>query len=123
MATKSLPDQTCHRRILLVEDEYFIAEDVRRQLEQLEAEVVGPVGSVEQGRRLVEEDGLDLAILDINLRGEFVYSLADMLIEQGIPILFTTGYDEAVIPDRFAGVKRCIKPVTNAALRKAIVEL
>jgi DNA-binding response OmpR family regulator len=56
------------RRILLVEDEYMIAEIVEEWLHQAGAEVVGPVPSVEQALAcLNERNALDGAVLDVNL--------------------------------------------------------
>jgi len=67
---------------------------------------------VDSAMRLVGESGrLDGAVLDINLRGEMAYLIADALRERGVPFVFATGYDHATIPARFAGIVRCEKPV------------
>ena len=69
MSTRSLAGQ----RVLVVEDEYVIALEVGRALEDEGAEVVGPVASVSAALELIERtDRLDIAILDINLHGEVV---------------------------------------------------
>jgi CheY-like chemotaxis protein len=58
------------RRILVVEDEYMIADDLQRDLEKQGAKVVGPVPSVADALNLLVVEGvLDGAILDVNLRG------------------------------------------------------
>ncbi|KTS10769.1 hypothetical protein SB2_12160 [Methylobacterium radiotolerans] len=80
------------RRILIVEDEYLIAMQVKRWLLAAGAEVVGPVPSVEQALDLIEEGGLDAAVLDVNLgNGRTVYPVADKLSALGVPYLFATG--------------------------------
>jgi len=56
-------------------------------------------------------DRLDGAVLDINLRGERAYPVADALSDRGVPFVFTTGYDTQVIPAPYARVPRCEKPV------------
>ena len=109
------------KRVLLVEDEYMIAQDMAFELNALGAEVVGPAGTIDLALRLVESAArLDAAFLDINLSGEPAYRIADMLIERGIRVVFTTGYDENVIPPRYADVPRCAKPVTKLMLRRML---
>src|SRR3978361_396791 len=83
------------RCLLVVEDEDVVAADLAAALELLGAEVVGPAGSVEEALTLVENEGgrLDGAVLDINLRNERVYPVADVLAARGGPFVFTTRYD------------------------------
>ena len=112
------------RRILVVEDEYLIADDLAHDLRGLGAEVVGPIASVEQALEAVKaEDRLDGAVLDINLNGEMVFPVADALRERNVPIIFTTGYDEDTIPPRFGDIQRCEKPVTLIRLKKAVADV
>jgi ActR/RegA family two-component response regulator len=112
------------RRLLVVEDEYLIAAALERALEDRGAEVVGPAGSVEGALRLVEAEGdrLDGAVLDINLRDERVYPVADALAARGVPFVFLTGYDAQVIPDTYAGVPRSEKPVSTALLARTLLK-
>ena len=100
------------RRVLVVEDEYILAEDLREELEQQGAEVMGPVASVADALELVDaEPAPEMAILDINLQGELVYPVADALRARGIPLIFTTGYDAQAIPKAYSDVPRVEKPV------------
>src|SRR3712207_1291807 len=109
------------RRVLLVEDEYFIADDMARAFEAGGMEVVGPAASMEDAIQMIEADGpLDGAVLDINLQGEMVFPLADMLVERGIPFVFATGYDRTAIPQRFSGIKRCEKPIEAKKILEAL---
>lgn len=111
-------------KILVVEDEYLLADDLSAILADEEALVVGPAGTVEQGLNLTRQhEGLSGAILDVNLRGETVFPLADELMTRNVPFVFTTGYDAASIPDRFGHVVRCEKPVRLAHLVDAIGHL
>jgi CheY-like chemotaxis protein len=102
----------------VVEDEYLIAADLTASLESLGVEVIGPAASVEEALSLVENNGgrLDGAVLDVNLRNERVYPVADVLTERGVPFLFTTGYDAIAIPAAYACSPRCEKPVDKAQL-------
>lgn len=116
------PDAPRGRRLLVVEDEYLIAASLARALEGRGAEVVGPAGSVRDALALVEAEGdrLDGAVLDINLRDERVYPVADALAARGVPFVFLTGYDARVIPDAHAGVPRYEKPVSSALLSRML---
>lgn len=110
--------------ILVVEDEYLLADDLCSGLEERRASVVGPAATIEHGLALLEETAhLDGAILDVNLRGEPVFPLADALIARNVPFVFTTGYDASAIPQRFADVSRCEKPVSIGRVVEAIGRL
>lgn len=107
--------------VLVMEDEYFIADDIARALTKTGAEVIGPFGHVQQGlARLRTEPAIDLAVLDINLNGAKVFDLAAELQERNIPFLFATGYGNDFLPERFAGVPRWEKPFDIVTLVKAI---
>jgi CheY-like chemotaxis protein len=110
------------KRVLVVEDEFFIADEIALLLQQLGAEVVGPISTLEAVLKLLERDGppLDFAILDIKLRGAEVYPAADILSARGVPFVFSTGYDNKVLPPRFADVGVWSKPVDSARLRMSI---
>lgn len=98
------------KRILIVEDEYFLADETRRKLDQLGAIVIGPVGHVEQALKLIEQKRIDAAILDVHLGDEFVFPVAEELDRLDIPFVFATGYDPAFIPKKFTGFAFCEKP-------------
>lgn len=104
------------RHVLVVEDEFFIADDLRTVLAKAGADVVGPVPDAQQALRLVAERRVDLAVLDINLKGEKIFAVADALKARDIPFVFATGYDPAVVPERFHGVRRWQKPFNMAQL-------
>jgi DNA-binding response OmpR family regulator len=109
------------RRILVLEDEYMLSEDMREALEAEGAIVLGPAPRVRDGLTILDEQAaIDAAVLDVNLQGEMVFPLADRLIQSGTPFLFATGYDPDVIPARFQSVPRCEKPVRVDAIREAI---
>src|SRR3712207_954447 len=88
------------RRVLVVEDEYFIADDIARALRKLGAEVVGPLASRDEALDAFSSgQSIDAAVLDINLRGDAVYPVADALRGRKVPFVFATGYDPATIPE------------------------
>lgn len=99
-------------RILVVEDEYYVADDLRVLLGKAGMEVLGPVPTVGQARDLIgEDDRVDAVLLDINLRGDMAYDLADELRAGRVPFAFVTGYDRSVLPDRFADSPAMSKPL------------
>jgi len=110
------------RRLLVVEDDYFIAVELARSLQRLGVEVVGPAGSVPDAMGLIEAgaEPLDGAVLDIHLGEEQVYPVADALMARGVPFVFLTGYDALVIPETYSGTPRCEKPVDTGLLLRVL---
>lgn len=117
-----MPDYTLrHCRVLIVEDEYLLADELELELADAGAIVLGPVGTIEDALALIgAEPDMDGAILDANLRGEMVFPAADLLLERGTPFVFTTGYDASVFPSRFAHIVRCEKPINMKRVTQAI---
>jgi CheY-like chemotaxis protein len=98
-------------RILVVEDEYFLADDLSRTLAEAGAEVIGPAASIEDATALIADaTRIDVALLDVNLRGDMVYPIADALRARGVPFVFATGYDQWALPERFSDAPRVEKP-------------
>ena len=109
------------RRLLVVEDDFLIATEPANTLEARGAVVLALAGSVADALRAVATlHDLDGAVLDINLRGQLAYPVADALLQRNVPFVFTTGYDPALIPAAYAQMPRCEKPVTGAALARAL---
>lgn len=110
------------KRILIVEDEYFIADDIGRELEREGACIIGPVASVESACGLLASGvRVDAAILDINVRGELVYPVARHLRLSGTPFMFATGY--GAIAAEYADAPQWTKPFNTEALAAAVAEL
>lgn len=97
-------------RILLAEDESLIAMDFAQAMRDAGAVIIGPAATVGRAFDLGLE-ALDMACLDVNLRGEMVYPVADLLRMRGIPFVFTTGYDEHNMPPRFRRTPYAGKPL------------
>lgn len=104
-------------RILIVEDEYYLADEARSTLVEAGIIVIGPVPTATEATAVIESDpDIHAVLLDVNLRGEMAYEIADVLCERGIPFAFVTGYDACAFPERFAGVRSLQKPVRAAEL-------
>jgi two-component sensor histidine kinase/AmiR/NasT family two-component response regulator len=108
-------------RILLVEDEALVGMMMTDFLRDIGFHVVGPFGRVSEAIDAIGKEQLQAAVLDINLRGELIYDLADELTGRGVPIVFVTGYGADAVDRRFADFPVLQKPVDSAALRRALV--
>lgn len=108
------------RRVLVVEDEYFLADDLVNALADAGAEVVGPASEESDALRLIGDQAVDLAVVDINLKGKASFLIADVLAARGIPFVFATGYDADILPERHAQVSRWEKPFRLSALMEQL---
>lgn len=108
-------------RVLLVEDEALVGMMMTDFLRDIGFHVVGPFGRVSEAIDAIGREPLQAAILDINLRGELIYDLADELTGRGVPIVFVTGYGADAVDRRFAEFPVLQKPVDSAALRRVLV--
>jgi CheY-like chemotaxis protein len=109
------------RRILVVEDEMMIAMLVEDMLAELGCSVVGPAHALEAALNLARtEQGLDAALLDVNLGGQPVFAVADALREKGVPAIFSTGYGDAGLRDIDRGAQVLQKPFRAGDLARAL---
>ncbi|EIM26762.1 response regulator [Microvirga lotononidis] len=111
-------------RVLLVEDEYLIADELGKHLSAHGAILLGAVPTLEKALALVEaSERIDGAVIDINLRGQAAYPVADALEGRGVPFVFATGYSAAMLPDRYRHVPRWEKPYQFEALVQSLPAL
>jgi DNA-binding response OmpR family regulator len=96
------------RRVLMVEDNYLVATALAQEFEAANAVVVGPFAGLADAAGVAATS--QMAVLDVVLRGEQVFPLADMLLRQGVPFLFFTGSDRTRLPERFADIAVVSKP-------------
>jgi DNA-binding LytR/AlgR family response regulator len=100
------------RRVLVMEDEYFIAEEVTRELVALGAEILGPFAAIEEAESLLRSGAkIDAALLDINIRNEMVFPLARSLRSRNVPLVFTSGYDRTSLGTEFHDAVLWEKPL------------
>jgi CheY-like chemotaxis protein len=110
-------------RILIVEDEFLLAMDIESAIRGEGGEVVGPIVNLEEAVATAGREELSAAVLDLNLRGEMSYPVAEVLDRRRIPFLFATGYSQNRLPDAFQ-CRPCLrKPFTWLALTTALERL
>jgi DNA-binding response OmpR family regulator len=113
-------------KILVVEDNFLVADMLCEALREYGCEIVGPAPDVERGADLIESEGaegngLTGAVLDVNLNGDTSFPIASKLQARGIPFIFLTGYgDQALMPGEFQSARRVAKPCDIDELARLI---
>lgn len=110
-------------RILVIEDEYFLADDVASELEACGATVLGPIAAADEAASAIDDARPDCALLDLNLGGEMAFALARRLRARNVPFLLATGYGPEVLPRDLAGIPRIEKPYRAAQAVAALAAL
>ena len=112
------------RRIFIVEDEYFLADDIGKAFRALGAEIAGPAGHFEDALKILNEGSvLDAAVLDVNIRSDMIFPVARELRVRGVPFVFTTGYDRTTVSPEFQDIPLIEKPIDLPAMAKTLASL
>ena len=122
MATEEAADLN-GKRIVVVEDDFLLATDICRELRELGATVLGPAPTPFYAAQLIGRRRIDAAVLDVRLHGTTVFEVADLLKDQGVPILFATAYDRKALPVRFRESSLLEKPLDRKKLVSEIVAM
>jgi CheY-like chemotaxis protein len=109
------------RRVLIVEDEPMISWMLDDILVAFGCTVIGPADRIAEALAMIEAQPIDAAVLDINLRGEMGYPVADRLAARGIPFILTTGYARDRLPEAYRGYPYLLKPYHRSAMRDALL--
>ena len=120
---RAAQNRLADRRVLVVEDEAFVADDTEMALEALGCMVIGPAPNETIALRLIDEHAIDCAVLDVNLGDHFVFGVAARLQQLGVPFIFTTGYEIASLPARFRARPHLSKPIDESLLARELVHL
>jgi CRP-like cAMP-binding protein len=96
--------------VLVVEDDFFLAEDICVALRNANASVMGPFATLDDAREALVKGKPDAAVVDIDLAGQVSFPLVETLQKRGIPIVLSTGVGTEFIPDAFSTIPRLEKP-------------
>lgn len=109
-------------KILVVEDELFVALDIETLLLTHGYAVLGPASTIDAALTLLDAELPDVALLDFNINGETVILVADRLRGFGIPIVLTSAYEIGHLNtlEPFEGALFVSKPFDSRDLLKAV---
>lgn len=108
--------------ILIVEDEMYLAMMLEDMLTDGGYRVLR-AARMEDAFKLIGEEHIDAAVLDVNLHGEPVYPLAAALHERGVPFLFASAYGRPGIPGEYQQYPVLQKPYPAGAVIPAVEQL
>lgn len=111
------------QRVLLVEDEPMVAIMLEDMMADLGVEVVATAMTLKDAQQAASLDGLDAAILDINLKGEMSYPAGEILVRRGIPMILVTGYARHDPPQSLARVPIIPKPYRVEQIARALAQV
>jgi two-component system, response regulator PdtaR len=111
--------------VLVVEDDFIVAYDMQMMLEEQGARVLGPATSLAEAQALLAQERPTVAVLDVNLNGEYVFPLAAELRAKEVPFLFATAYadEERLFPQGVRDATRLSKPVLPNVLIGQLMRL
>ena len=111
------------RRILVVEDDILVATLLAEILESVGWQVVGPVAHLATALNAAASEGFDAAVLDINLGGQTVYPVAEVLRARRVPFVFVTACGREALPSLFCGRPHLGKPFAPGELIGIVARL
>jgi len=113
-------ENSAGKRVLVVEDELMIRMLLQDMLTDLGHTLAGEAGRVDDAVALARQGEFDVAILDVNLNGEPISPVVEVLIERGLPFVFATGYGARGVPEPYRTTPTLQKPFQAEALARAI---
>ena len=108
------------KRILVVEDELMIRMLLQDMLADLGHTLAGEAGRIEEALALAKNSEFDVAILDVNLNGQPISPVVEVLVERGLPFVFATGYGQRGVPEPYRNTLTLQKPFQVEALAQAL---
>ena len=113
-------DNGAGKRILVVEDELMIRMLLQDMLSDLGHTLAGEAGRIEEAVALAKQYEFDVAILDVNLNGQPILPVVEVLVARGLPFVFATGYGQRGVPEPYRQTPTLQKPFQLDALAQAI---
>jgi CheY-like chemotaxis protein len=118
-----MTEATSPARILVVEDEYLIRMLLEDMLSDIGHTVAAAVGTIAEAKELAASGEFDCAVLDVNLDGQEIFPVADILIKRGMPFVFVTGYGEGSLPETYRGRPALQKPFQAERLEQTLAAM
>jgi CheY-like chemotaxis protein len=112
--------KTAAKRVLIVEDELMIRMLLEGMLTDLGHTVAAEAGSIEEAMALAKEADFDIAVLDVNLNGQPITPVVEVLVQRGLPFVFASGYGQRGVPEPYRSSPTLQKPFQADALAQAI---
>ena len=112
------PASSCS--VLIVEDETLLRMMMTEMLEELGHRVAAEAARLEQAMPLAQSADFDLAVLDVNIAGQLITPVAELIAARRRPIIFATGYGAAAVPENFRTAPVLQKPFRIADLERAV---
>jgi HAMP domain-containing protein/two-component sensor histidine kinase len=122
VVTRSTSLAIVGNRILVVEDEPLVAMNLSKSLVELGFSVVGPYSTLAKAATAAVETEVDAALLDVNLSGQTVYPVAEILASKNVPFAFITGYGTEALPSKYANAPVLQKPVDQTTLQNLLAQ-
>ncbi|WP_320457202.1 response regulator [Stenotrophomonas sp. CFBP8994] len=109
--------------VFLVEDEPSLMYVLEESIKSLGYAVGEKAEYLPEALERAKSIAFDVAMLDVNLHGQESFPVADVLVERGIPFIFTTGFGKTALPERFKRAPVMEKPFRLKDIHRAITEL
>lgn len=110
------------KRVMIVEDESLVALMIEDILLEQECEILGPYTNLADALTAAHGETMDVALLDVNLRGVKIYPVARALSDRGVPFLLLSGYGADAVPADEPSWRACAKPFTPQDLIRMLTE-
>lgn len=120
MMDQTANDVAAGKNILVVEDEIMIRLLLEDMLDDLGYTIAAAVGRIDDAVKVARTGAFDAAVLDVNLNGQTVSPVAEILEERGVPFVFATGYGERGLPERFSNRPTLQKPFQQENLGRML---
>jgi CheY-like chemotaxis protein len=108
-------------RVFVVEDEFAVLLLIEDMLGELGCELAGSASRVPEALGMVSERIPDVAVLDVNVAGVPVYPVAEFLAGHNVPIVFSTGYGDGSLGERWRSRPVVQKPYMMEQLAAALL--
>ncbi|MGH6671602.1 MAG: response regulator [Xanthobacteraceae bacterium] len=111
------------KRVLVVEDEPMIRLLLDDMLTDLGYTMAAEAGRLEEALTVAKQGEFDVAILDVNLNGQPISPVADVLTARGVPFVFVSGYARRGIPEEHSTIPLLQKPFQADGLARALAAI